>query len=690
MKRFPPCTWAWMVGEVQFNAPNLAGGFGRCKRSLAPDDMSEVLIKFAGVGAELVHRKATYWSFCFRSSGRGDLKDAAPFIERMGEKGLLEGKRLRRCAPLSRLYWPYLYCMANGLCRLELDYDLLAERLFSFRNMAPDAAGVEQLFADYEKNHLIFIYQNKDQHWGQWDFVDPSDIKRFLTKEERRCPQPIEPDYSEWLRDQHGEDWESHNSTLVSAQNNNEFESKRDEISRKRAEAGRKGGLAKAGKLDSPAEEEEFSDNEAEAGKAWQAEANDGKSGLGIGIGSGSGLGSGSGSGVGSGYGIGEDETVALALTPPTSTPLVVQNKKRQEETKQQAIQKQSSTSTGIRLAGYLYICMEKQNPDAFANAPANWRKFWSGDMDKLLAEYTEEQLSDIIWESQVNPKFRKYVVRGQGLVDMAETIQAHLLEHGQYEPEAGDADEDDADDEDFSVNYHPDVRHLASRWKDSFHSDIDLSLVNKWYSNWGSNNLLRAFRFLSLNPDWLEAIPDAEAFDRYIAEIMDAADPDTPDCAPPLMPDEDEDEDADWDTQAHLPSERPEARSGAFSSPRGPVSRPKHPSPYNDRFSKDLFTGYTPTAPIEEDPDLATHRCVSLWKRKHPDRPWDEEDFVHLLDHFDEDDILLAIRRFPNFGNRSAEINNSGDFRDNFSEILEEGEPDEVQDSDDGEVEAF
>jgi hypothetical protein len=72
-----------------------------------------------------------------------------------------------------------------------------------------------------------------------------------------------------------------------------------------------------------------------------------------------------------------------------------------------------------------------------------------------------------------------------------------------------------------------------------------------------------------------------------------------------------------------------------------------------------------------------ATQRCVSLWKRKHPDRPCDEDDFVHLLYHFDEGDILLAIRRFPDSGNWSEEINNSDDFRDNFSGILDEVKPD-------------
>jgi hypothetical protein len=78
-----------------------------------------------------------------------------------------------------------------------------------------------------------------------------------------------------------------------------------------------------------------------------------------------------------------------------------------------------------------------------------------------------------------------------------------------------------------------------------------------------------------------------------------------------------------------------------------------------------------------------ATQRCISLWERKHPDRPCDEDDFDYLLDHFDESDILLAIRRFPDFGNWSEEINSSRDFRDNFAKISEDVTPSEGQDSD-------
>ena len=55
-----------------------------CQRGPAHDDLSEVLIKFAGVGGELIHFNDEDWSFRFRSSGRGDWRDAGPYIERIG------------------------------------------------------------------------------------------------------------------------------------------------------------------------------------------------------------------------------------------------------------------------------------------------------------------------------------------------------------------------------------------------------------------------------------------------------------------------------------------------------------------------------------------------------------------------------------------------------------------------------
>jgi hypothetical protein len=72
----------------------------------------------------------------------------------------------------------------------------------------------------------------------------------------------------------------------------------------------------------------------------------------------------------------------------------------------------------------------------------------------------------------------------------------------------------------------------------------------------------------------------------------MKASDPNTPDYAPPQAPDED----VEWDPRAHSPTAPPQSRRRASPPPRGPVSRAKRTSPYNDRFPKDAFGG--PTIP--------------------------------------------------------------------------------------------
>src|SRR6202040_286827 len=74
---------------------------------------------------------------------------------------LLEGRRLRRCAPLARLYWPVLYSLSNAYCRIELDYELMSDKLTSFRDLAPDADRLAQMFEDYRANHLLYIYKYK-------------------------------------------------------------------------------------------------------------------------------------------------------------------------------------------------------------------------------------------------------------------------------------------------------------------------------------------------------------------------------------------------------------------------------------------------------------------------------------------------------------------------------------------------
>lgn len=123
------------------------------------------------------------------------------------EKGLLEGRRLRKCSPLARLFWPYLFSMSNGFARLELDYELLEERLFSFKELRPDAKKLEQIFTEYANNHLILLYEVNGAKWGQWD-TKKSDLKKYKSSEDENCPNPNDEEYRAWLQQQHGDRWE--------------------------------------------------------------------------------------------------------------------------------------------------------------------------------------------------------------------------------------------------------------------------------------------------------------------------------------------------------------------------------------------------------------------------------------------------------------------------------------------------
>jgi hypothetical protein len=122
------------------------------------------------------------------------------------EKGLFEGRRLRRCSPLARLYWPYFFALSNGYLRIELDYNLLEERMFTLRDYAPSAKAIEGFFDEYRENHLIFIYGMNDQLWGQWD-SRCKDAKDYKSKIDERSPHPNDGEYVAWLIEQHFDDW---------------------------------------------------------------------------------------------------------------------------------------------------------------------------------------------------------------------------------------------------------------------------------------------------------------------------------------------------------------------------------------------------------------------------------------------------------------------------------------------------
>jgi hypothetical protein len=200
-------------------------------------------------------------------------------------------------------------------------------------------------------------------------------------------------------------------------------------------------------------------------------------------------IGIGSGLGLGNGHGVGDD-SIALTLTAPialAATVPVVQQKTRRDETEQEPIHNHNS-DISITLADYLHSCMKEHNPDAFNSAPPKWKQYWAKDMETLLPVYPEQRLHDIIKESQINPIFRKYVVRGAGLVDMADSIYDHLMNHGMSQAKADEVEvEDDdqnvppdepsldaPDDEDPIEIRHPELSAMKYTIRDPVEGELD------------------------------------------------------------------------------------------------------------------------------------------------------------------------------------------------------------------------
>jgi hypothetical protein len=96
--------------------------------------------------------------------------------------------------------------LSNGYARLELDYECIADELASFRDEAPDPKQLTSWFAEYEANHLIFVYKVNDQVWGQWD-TKRSMLKEYKTTGDKDSPNPPEPEYQQWLKEKHGDSW---------------------------------------------------------------------------------------------------------------------------------------------------------------------------------------------------------------------------------------------------------------------------------------------------------------------------------------------------------------------------------------------------------------------------------------------------------------------------------------------------
>lgn len=313
-------------------------------------------------------------------------------------KGLLEGKRLRKCSATAHALWPFIFGMASDkYARLEVDGELIAGRLMHLRELldeeTDDGTCIEEIVKQYVEEKLAFPYEHNGVQWIAFDLHHHRD---YATVEDKASPEPPEPAYTDWIKELHGEGWQKFHpgrrpTTEVS-----------EDISRKRSEAGRKGAMTRwYGKDDS------LPDLPAVASLPL------------------SGVGVGSGVGVVKGSVTGEETT-----TVRDSTAQSVASSKNDKSEKPE---KQTDTETSRRamefVEGYwdIYNLFPAKNVSEVVDDPGNFEKLLTANPNLTI----EDLHGVLIWMIYVNNEqyWLKNVVHNSG-----DFCRAFRKMHEQYE----------------------------------------------------------------------------------------------------------------------------------------------------------------------------------------------------------------------------------------------------------------
>lgn len=113
--------------------------------------------------------------------------------------GLFNGDRLRQCSDMARLHWPYLFLAANGYGRFEVNYRRIATAVYVDFHHPPTEEEFYGYIGEYRRRHLLFLYEARDQIWGQWD-CKPGSLKRHKTAKDRTSPEPPMGAFDSWIR----------------------------------------------------------------------------------------------------------------------------------------------------------------------------------------------------------------------------------------------------------------------------------------------------------------------------------------------------------------------------------------------------------------------------------------------------------------------------------------------------------
>lgn len=120
------------VRSVYLDLPCVDGRFGSMSRTYLGDE-EELLIKFAGVGAELIYRGLT-WTWLFSGSGKDDWERAQWNIDKIGgDRRKVVRDAETKVMRLLTLHWDWVLAVASELRAkrrmMEEELDLFQIRL---------------------------------------------------------------------------------------------------------------------------------------------------------------------------------------------------------------------------------------------------------------------------------------------------------------------------------------------------------------------------------------------------------------------------------------------------------------------------------------------------------------------------------------------------------------------------------
>jgi hypothetical protein len=103
--------------------------------------------------------------------------------------GLFEGQRLAACTDRAQLFWPRLYCAANGYGRLEFHYPTIAGRCFHNFREVPSEQQISNVVEEYVANFLAIPYKADGQLWLQFVTEDKY-LRRHKSADDEQSPAP--------------------------------------------------------------------------------------------------------------------------------------------------------------------------------------------------------------------------------------------------------------------------------------------------------------------------------------------------------------------------------------------------------------------------------------------------------------------------------------------------------------------